>query len=181
MKRFSPDAWLAYDTSRTYPDLFGWWQRPRRYVLIGAHTWQSRRIPRRWRAVLAWAYRRTLRRADLVTVLLPRTFERLLDDHGVERERLRLLFTAVPIPPTVPSQEDARRRLGLPLEAPIVLCTTRLTEPGSGQGKTEMVLDLLSVAPSLSRETVVVVGGDGPGRPRIEAEVERLALGDRVR
>lgn len=181
VRSFRPEAWLVYKPSRTYPDIFGWWQRPRRYVLIGAHTWQSHRIPRRWRAILAWAYRRTLRRADLVTVLLPRTFERLLRYHGVERERLRLLFTAVPIPGSVPSQEEARGRLGLPLAAPIVLCTSRFTEPDSGQGKTKMILDLLSVAPALPPETLIVVGGDGPGRPEIERELDRLGLGDRVR
>src|SRR3990172_8680016 len=41
MKRYAPDAWLVYDCSRTYPDLFGWWQHPKRYVLLAAHTWQS--------------------------------------------------------------------------------------------------------------------------------------------
>lgn len=180
VRTFRPEAWLVYKPSRTYPDVFGWWQRPRRYVLIGAHTWQSHRIPRRWRALLAWAYRRSLRRADLVTVLLPLTLERL-GNYGVDRERLRLLFTAVPIPDDVPSQAEARSRLGLPLEAPIVLCTTRFTDPSGGQGKTEMVLDLLSVVPSLAPETLLVVGGDGPGRPQIELEVERLRLSDRVR
>jgi glycosyltransferase involved in cell wall biosynthesis len=180
-KQLRPDAWLVYKPSRTYPDLFGWWQRPKRYVLIGAHTWQSRRIPRVWRSFLAWAYRRTLRRADFVTVLLPQTLERLQDYYGVEPERARLLFTAVPVPADVPAQDDARRRLGLPVDVPIVLSTTRLTEPGSGQGKTEMILDLLSVAPSLPADALVVVGGDGPGRGAIEAEVRRLRLQERVR
>ena len=180
VKRFRPDAWLVYKPSRTYPDLFGWWLRPKRYVLLGAHTWQSRRIPRRWRSFLAWAYRRTLQRADFVTVLLPQTLGRLRT-YGVEPERARLLFTAVPVPADVPAQDDARRRLGLPGDVPIVLCTTRLTEPGSGQGKTEMVLDLLSVAPSLPADVLIVVGGDGPGRAAIEAEVRRLGLHERVR
>jgi glycosyltransferase involved in cell wall biosynthesis len=180
VKKFRPEAWLVYKPSRTYPDLFGWWQRPRRYVLVGAHTWQSRRIPRRWRSILAWAYRQSLRRADMVTVLLPRTLERLLR-YGVERERLRLLFTAVQIPSPMPSQEDARKRLGLPLEAPIALCTTRFTSPNGGEGKTKMVLDLLSVVPCLPPNTLIVLGGDGPGRPQIEMEVGRLGLGERVR
>jgi glycosyltransferase involved in cell wall biosynthesis len=180
MKSFRPDAWLVYKPSRTYPDVFGWWQRPRRYVLLGAHTWQSRRIPRRWRSGLAWAYRRTLRRADFVTVLLPHTLERLRG-YGVEPERVRLLLTAVPVPADVPPQEQARKRLGLPLDVPIVLCTTRFTTPDSSQGKTRMILDLLSMTPSLSPDVVILVGGDGPGRPAIEAEIGRLELGDRVR
>ena len=180
VKSFQPDAWLVYKPSRTYPDIFGWWQRPRRYVLLGAHTWQSRKIPRRWRKPLAWAYRRTLRRADVVTALWPGTLERLRN-RGVEPERSRLLFTAVPIPNELLSQDDARSRLALPPDVPIVASMTRFTSPDEGHGKTQMVLDLLSVAASLPANTLIVVGGDGPGRPRIETEVERLGLREQVR
>jgi len=177
--RFQPDAWLVYKPSRTYPDLFGWWQRPRRYVLLGAHTYQSRRLPRRWRGVLAWAYRRTLRQADVVTALWPGTLDRLRK-RGVEPERSQLLFTAVPLPSDVPSQDAARERFGLPRDVPIVLSVTRFTPPQNSQGKTEMILDLMSVASSLPEDALIVVGGDGPGRSRIESEIESLGLGDRV-
>jgi glycosyltransferase involved in cell wall biosynthesis len=180
VRAFEPDAWLVYKPSRTYPDVFGWWQRPRRYVLIGAHTWQSRRLPRRWRSVLAWAYRRTLRQADMVTALWPGTLERLRK-RWVEPERSQLLLTAVPIPSELPSQEESRRRLGLPPDVPIVLSITRFTNSNDRQGKTRMILDLLSVARSLPADTLIVVGGDGPGRPRIEMEIERLGLAERVR
>ena len=180
VKSFQPDAWLVYKPSRTYPDIFGWWQRPRRYVLLGAHTWQSKKIPRRWRTPLAWAYQRTLRRADVVTALWPGTLERLRK-RGVEPERSRLLFTAVPVPTQLPSQDDARSRLGLPPEVPIVASMTRFTSPDHAHGKTKMVLDLLSVAPSLPADALIVVGGDGPARPRIEMEVERRGLRERVR
>ena len=180
VKSFQPDAWLVYKPSRTYPDIFGWWQRPRRYVLLGAHTWQSRKIPRRWRTVLAWAYRQTLRRADVVTALWPGTLERLRN-RGVAPERSRLLFTAVPVPDPLVSQADARSRLALPSDVPIVATLTRFTSPDEGHGKTQMVLDLLSIAPSLPAEALIVVGGDGPGRRRIEQEVERLGLQERVR
>ena len=33
IKKFSPDAWLVYGPSTKNPDLFGWWQHPKRYVL----------------------------------------------------------------------------------------------------------------------------------------------------
>jgi glycosyltransferase involved in cell wall biosynthesis len=58
---------------------------------------------------------------------------------------------------------------------------TRFTSPDHGHGKTKMVLDLLSMAPSLPADALIVVGGEGPGRPRIETEVDRLGLHDRVR
>jgi glycosyltransferase involved in cell wall biosynthesis len=180
VRAFEPEAWLVYKPSRTYPDIFGWWQSPRRYVLLGAHTWQSRKIPPRWRGVLAWAYRQTLRQADVVTALWPATLERLRK-RGVDPERSRLLFTAVPMPNELPSQGEARRRLGLPNDRPIVLSMTRFTNRDDRHRKTDMVLDLLAVGPSLPADALIVIGGDGPGRGRIETEVERLGLRERVR
>jgi glycosyltransferase involved in cell wall biosynthesis len=44
-----------------------------------------------------------------------------------------------------------------------------------------MVVDLLSVVASLSPDVMIVLAGDGPGRPRIESEVAQLGLGNRVR
>ena len=180
VKAFRPDAWLVYKPSRTHPDVFGWWQRPSRYVLLAAQTWQSDRIPRRWRWFLAWIHRHSLRRADFVTVERPPTCERLLG-HGVEGKRLRLFPQAVPMCTQIPSQEDARRRLGFPLDTPIALCATRFTGAEDKERKTEMILDLLSVVPSLPRDVLIVLAGDGEGRPRIEMEVDKLGLRDRVR
>jgi len=168
MKRFSPDAWLAYDTSRTYPDLFGWWQRPRRYVLLSAHTWQSDRLPKGWRWLFASAHRLSLSRADRVIAARPANGERLRR-HGVAERRLATLPPAVPIRPFVPAQREARLRLGLPVEASIVLCVSRLTEPGAKDQKTEIVLKLLdSVFETPDRGRVVVIVGDGPGRAVVE-------------
>ena len=36
MQRFAPEGWVVYMPSVTYPDLFGWWQRPARYVVFAA-------------------------------------------------------------------------------------------------------------------------------------------------
>ena len=82
----------------------------------------------------------------------------------------------------MPSQEDARRSLGLPLQPPIVFCATRFTGPEDKERKTEMILDLLSVIPSLPPDVLIVLAGNGPGRPQIEMEVGRLLRsGYRVR
>jgi glycosyltransferase involved in cell wall biosynthesis len=181
MKRFSPDAWLVYNSSRTYPDLFGWWQRSSRYVLLGAHSWQSRKLPKRWRWFLSLAHKRSLRRADVVTVVRAATAERLRK-RGVDEGRLRVLPYSAKVVDAVPAQEEARQRLGLPHDAMLVLCATRFTGPSQrSQGKTEMILDLLSLVPSLSSHAMFVLAGDGPGRARIEAEVGRLRIADRVR
>src|SRR5437867_6098944 len=64
MKRFSPDAWLVYGSSVTNPDLFGWWQRPKRYVLINTNTGKEKRLPWQWRWLFAFAHRRSLAGAN---------------------------------------------------------------------------------------------------------------------
>lgn len=179
MRDYQPEAWLVWKPSRAHPDLLAWWQRPRRYVLLAAQMHQSKRAPRRWRPFLAWAHRQSLRRADVITAERPPGFERLLR-HKVERKRLRLLPQAVPIWTPMPSQKEARQRLGLPAEAPIALCATRFSGT-QHEFKTEMILDLLSVMPSLPLDVLLVLAGDGPGRPRIETEIGRLGLEDRVR
>jgi glycosyltransferase involved in cell wall biosynthesis len=180
IKRLAPDGWIVYNTSRTYPDLFGWWQRPRRYVLLAAQTWQSKRLPRRWRLLFAFAYRRSLSRADWVTATRPDTAERLRR-RGVPAERLVVLQPAVALPAHVPTQRAARQRLGLPLDDPVVLCISRFTQPGSRDRKTEIVLDLLASVASLPEKPLLVIVGDGPGRAEIEARASDIRPEDRVR
>jgi glycosyltransferase involved in cell wall biosynthesis len=179
MKRFSPDGWIVYNPSRTYPDLLGWWQRPKRYVLLAAHTWQSDRLPRRWRWLFAFAYRRSLRRADWVTATRPETAERLRR-RGVPAERLSVLPPAVAAPERVPTQREARQRLDLPLDEPIVLCISRFTQLGSKDRKTEIVLRLLGSLDRLRETPLVVIVGDGPGRTEIEKTASRIRPEGRI-
>jgi glycosyltransferase involved in cell wall biosynthesis len=180
MKRFSPDAWLVYNASRTYPDPFGWWQRSSRYVLLGAHSWQSRKVPRRWRWILAFAHRRSLRRADWVTAARPNTAERLRR-RGVSAERLSVLPPAVAAPERVPTQREARRRRDLPLDEPLVLCISRFTELGSKERKTEIVLQLLASLATLRERPLLVIVGDGPGRAEIEERASGILPEGRVK
>ena len=72
VKRFSPDAWLVYASSVQYPDLFGWWQHPPRYVLLGCEGSGQQRIkalPRPWRQLYTFGFRKSLERADKVVVV----------------------------------------------------------------------------------------------------------------
>jgi phosphatidylinositol alpha-1,6-mannosyltransferase len=181
MKRFSPNAWLIFNPSPTYPDLFGWWQRAPRYVLFSAHTWQSKRLPKAWRRPLALAFARSLAQADAVVTPRPATAIRLRA-RGVPPDRLHVHPVATTLPTDIPSQGDARRRFGLPTEAPVMLCTTRFTGPREAkEGKTEMILNLLELMPSLPESAVLVLVGDGPGRARIEAKAASIAPPGRVR
>jgi glycosyltransferase involved in cell wall biosynthesis len=182
MRRFSPDAWIVYGASATYPDVFGWWQRPKRYVLLATGIGKPDRMPRPWRWLLPRAHRRSLQRADVVTVYRPTSRKPLLE-MGIPTERIRVLPLASPTWDRVPSQEDARRRLGLPREAPVVLSVSRLPEPrpDGKPWKTEMVLELLESAASLPPQAILVHLGDGPGRRRVEEQAHDLGLDDRVR
>jgi hypothetical protein len=163
MKRFSPDAWLVYGPSATYPDVFGWWQRPGRYVLIATGIGKPERMPRPWRWAFANAHRRSLARADTVAVYRPKS-RKSLRALGIEDDRILVLPLASPSWKSVPAQDEARRRLGLPLDAPIVLSVSRLP-PARTDGrpwKTEMVLELLAAGASLPRNAMLVHVGDGP-------------------
>lgn len=180
MRTFAPDGWLVYNPSRTYPDLFGWWQRPRRYVLLNAHTWQSRRMPARWRRPLEAAFRRSLRRADCVIAFRPATAARLRR-YGVAEARLRVLPPGVGVPARLPARDDARRRLGVPAEACVFLVVSRLTgEDEASEQKTEAVLELLQAFRDLPGRPLLLVVGDGAGRARVEQAVDALGLGERV-
>ena len=181
MRRFAPDAWLVYNPSRTYPDVFGWWQRPRRYVLLNAHTWQSKRMPRAWRWLLEFAFRRSVRHADSVVAARPVTATRLRS-FGVTEGQLLVLPPGVSVERSVPSRLDARRRLGLPPDARVALVVSRFTDAGeSSEKKTETILELLGVFRELPATAVLLVVGDGPGRPRIDEAISELGLDGRVR
>ena len=181
MRRFRPDAWLVYTPSVTYPDLFGWWQRPQRYVLFAADNGRPERLTRRLRPFFAAAHKRSVRAADVVGVFRPRSGARLAA-LGVAPERIALLPPMVAMPPSTVSREEARRSLSLPPDAPIVLCVSRLTgtKRDGRPGKTEGVLELVRSAQGLPANAMCVVVGDGRGRVEVEAERERLGLGERV-
>jgi glycosyltransferase involved in cell wall biosynthesis len=180
MRAFAPDAWLIYGASVTYPDLFGWWLQPGRYVLYAAHKGKKERLPRRWRWLFVYAHRRALARADGVTVVRPANAARLRRV-GVTLRDLQVLPSAPRPWTSMPTREEARRRLDLPAEAPVVLCLARFPKR-SRLGKTEMVITLLRVLTELPEEVLLLlVGDDGPGRPRVDDEIARLGLQRRIR
>jgi glycosyltransferase involved in cell wall biosynthesis len=182
MGRFRPDAWLVYTPSVTYPDLFGWWQRPRRYVLYAADKGRPERLPRRLRPFFSAAHRRSLFTADVVGVYRPRSAQRL-ESVGVAPDRIAVLPPMVSMPTVEISREDARRSLDLPLDVPVVVCVSRFSGPkGDGRpGKTAGVLELIRSMAQVPHDALCVIVGDGEGRADVEAERARLGLRERVR
>lgn len=181
MSRFRPDAWLIYGPSVSYPDLFGWWQRPRRYVLFGADQGRPERLPRRRRPFFSAAHRRSLLRADAVGVFRPRSATRL-ESMGVAPDRIKVLPPMVAMPAAKMSQEEARRSLGLPLDVPIVLCVSRFrgTKRDGRPGKITGVLQLLRIMADVRQDALCVLVGDGECRAEVEAERARRGLAERV-
>jgi glycosyltransferase involved in cell wall biosynthesis len=185
VRRFSPDAWIVYLPSVKNPDLFGWWQRPTRYVLYAATTGSAKDVPLRWRHAFAYAHRRSLRRADKL-VADRQSMATRLRARGVPQERLSVVPPA-PAPElteAIPSQEEARRLLGLPRAAPVVLCMARFPDARQNQtvGKSGMVLELLGTLATLPPDVLLLlVGDDGPGRGPVEDRIAALRLDDRVR
>jgi len=183
MKKFSPDAWLVYGPSPKNPDLFGWWQHPKRYVL-----WQTdpgggkKSMPKWWRRFFKFVHEHSLARADQVAAYNPWSADGLRA--VVAPERLHLFPPAIKIWDWIPSREESRQRLGLSQEAPVVLCVSRLTlddHERQRPGKTEMVLDLMAALVSLPSDAVLVLVGDGPGRRRLEEAAAKHEPEGRVR
>jgi glycosyltransferase involved in cell wall biosynthesis len=181
-RRFRPDAWLVYGPSVTYPDLFGWWQRPRRYVLYAADQGRPERLSRRLRPFFSAAHRRSLLAADAIGVWRPRSATRLAS-MGVAPERIAVLPPMVAMPAATMSPEEARRSLDLPLDIPVVVCVSRFSglRTDGRPGKTAGVLELVRSMAEVPQNAVCVIVGDGEGRPEVEVERARLGLGERVR
>jgi glycosyltransferase involved in cell wall biosynthesis len=181
MTDFSPDAWLIFASSFKYPDLFGWWQCPKRYVIYRTHL-ANRELPSGWRWLFKTAHRRSLDRADMIAVSEPRIASRL-GQYGVPADRLTFL------PPWgrswdwIPPREQARSYLGLPQDAPVILCVSRLTEGEDDRkpGKTQMVLNLVAMIAHLPRDVILLIVGDGRGRRQLETQASALISEGRVR
>jgi glycosyltransferase involved in cell wall biosynthesis len=182
MSRFRPTAWLVYGPSVTYPDLFGWWQSPRRYVLYAADQGRQERLPSRLRPLFRAAHRRSLLRADAVGVLRPRSGTRL-ESMGVAPDRIVVLPPMVAMPAAKISQEEARRSLDLPRDVPMVVCVSRFSgrRTDGRPGKTEGVLELVRSMADVPQEALCIIVGEGEGRAEVEAERSRLGLQARVR
>ncbi len=182
VRSFSPDAWLIYTPSVFYPDLFGWWLRPKRYVLLAADTGDPARLPWAVRALFSWAHRRSLRRADVVAVHRPRSAKRVAAA-GVKKDRIRILPMAPRAWEKVPSREEARQRLGLPDDRVIALTLCRFPRPGKKKhGKTETAIQVLQALAALPEEVhAVLVGDDGSGQQLVEREIRELHLEHRAR
>jgi len=92
---------------------------------------------------------------------------------GFPPQRTSVVPNAVATPTLVP-RERARRELGLPPDAPVVVVLARL----AAQKRHDLLLEAWAAAPA---DAALLCAGDGPTRAALEAQAARVTGGDRVR
>lgn len=90
---------------------------------------------------------------------------------------IRVIPTGVSIPEVLPERSEARRRLGLPADLPLLLYVGRLAREKSIDFLLEALVQLRARSGGDPR---LVIVGDGPQREELEALADRLGLGGAV-
>jgi glycosyltransferase involved in cell wall biosynthesis len=106
--------------------------------------------------------------------------EHLITQFGVEPARIQVLPNAVKIKVMVldvESEEELRREWGIKPTSPIAACVALLDE----QKAHHVLLDAWIAVNGRFPDAVLLLAGDGPLRPSLEAQVARLGITDKVR
>ncbi len=114
--------------------------------------------------------------SDRVVALTPADLEEQVALGLAPREKYAVLPNGVDPAPfrDLPTKQEARKALGLPAEAFLVVAVGRLS-PEKGQ---DVLLEALAAVPDRAVQGVLV--GDGPMRPALEARAARPDLAGRV-
>jgi glycosyltransferase involved in cell wall biosynthesis len=160
----STDAWLAALACRAL-SIVG---RPAPVLVRTRHV----SVPVPDDAGTRWLYRKATSR---VVTTGERLREQLVRDNGLDPARVVSVPTGIaPARFAASSRAEARARLGLPADAPLVGIVATLR---SWKGHRYLVEAL----PKLARRDVrLVIVGDGPQRGALERQVRDAGLGDRV-
>jgi glycosyltransferase involved in cell wall biosynthesis len=122
--------------------------------------------PRRWHPA---AYRRLYRSADGVTVHSEASRRRLARLSGLPADRIAVLPMPADEPSDIPDRPAARDRLGLPVDAPLVLFLGQV-RPYKGL---VLLLDALPALVAGCPGARLVVAGHVPGGPRAVGALSR--------
>jgi sugar transferase (PEP-CTERM/EpsH1 system associated) len=103
----------------------------------------------------------------------------LVENDGFPADRVRVVYNGVDVRrfAGVPSREAMRASLGIAPDAPVIGLAARLSPEKNVPLLLEAVARLRARHPGL----VLLIAGDGPARPDIEARRDALGLGDTVR
>ena len=154
---YSRDVWTAY-----------WLARMGRPVAFEAHNLAEEQRYPVWQAML---HMKSLRGVFCISGALAEAYA----DAGAPRELLHVLPDGVDLErfDSPLSKDEARRRLGLPLDPPI-LCHSGHIYPGRGG---EEAIEALA---GLPQAVLVMVGGRAEDIARLQAFAARLGVADRV-
>jgi glycosyltransferase involved in cell wall biosynthesis len=118
------------------------------------------------------------RRADAVLCASSYDRARMIALQGVPAEKLRVLPNGIPPGPVAAAGPDAvRAGLGLPAGAPLIAVVANLRPEKAVDTAVAAFAHVRRTAP----DALLIVAGDGPDRPRVEAEIARHGLGASVR
>ncbi len=175
-------AWLtdhAVDVLHThdvYSNLFGAlaYQRSGPWRLLVSRRWGIRQYSR----ALHWANRWAFGRADLVLGNSASVGRSLADDEGVARDKIVVIPNFADDAVFAPTADPAalRAELRVPAEAMVIGIIANLS-PVKNHG---LLLDAVAAWPASLRAPHLVLIGDGPERPALEARAAALGLRDRV-
>lgn len=121
-----------------------------------------------------WSYRLAFRRwVDAVLVNADGIRGRIVAGlPGLPQERVATVYDGIRLPGAVPSPSEARRDLGLPVEAPLVGSVTRL----SRQKRLDRFLEALAMLPGVH----AALAGEGEMEEELRAMSRSLGVADRV-
>jgi glycosyltransferase involved in cell wall biosynthesis len=101
-----------------------------------------------------------------------------VEHHHLDPSRVTVIPPGVDLERFRPGpREAARRRLGLPLDRPIVLTVRRLTPRMGLDGLIRAALLVADRIPGC----LLLIGGKGPSRPQLESLIAKLGLEENVR
>jgi glycosyltransferase involved in cell wall biosynthesis len=127
----------------------------------------------------AKAGRYELAQADLVFPV-SRQIQRSLEKGGVRPERLRTLYSGLDMTRVVDQKSglDARRRFGIPAEAPVIGTVANLFERKGYEVMIEALPTIVKTSPAV--HYLIVGSGDAAYEARLKAMAEALRLESRV-
>jgi len=126
-----------------------------------------------------WLEKRVYHRADRLIVLSTAFRDVLMQDYGVDVERVDVVPGGVDLDrfTAAPDRRESRRRLDWPLDRPIVLSVRRLVK--------RMGLENLLAATEMLKtavpEILILIAGRGPLQAELQHRIEALGLQDHVR
>jgi glycosyltransferase involved in cell wall biosynthesis len=120
--------------------------------------------------------KQVLKRADAV-IAVSQPLKDLMIELGCSAEKITVVRNGVdPLKFRQVPQAAARRKLGLPTDRPIILSVGRLNENKGFQ----ILVEAIALLKQLRPELMLMIVGEGPYRSRLETQVQRLGLEDRV-